>query len=147
MSKEIDKEFMEKLINNIINSKPKLISRGCDLVMPMPKIHVEKINKYLSTIKLSFFRLFVALLREYAEDEETRRECLKHMPIEYSSDFNSKKEVHLSRDAYDLLAMEAHRIKMERKALGATLLMLFIDRKVIFKSEKLLETIIFERLL
>lgn len=147
MIDKIDKEFMNKLIENIIKSKSISTNRSFVLIIRMPKKYVEKLNEYLSTIKLSFLRLFVALLREYAEDEETRKECLKHMPIEYDSSFTFKKDLHLSRAAYDILAIESNKIKMNYKALATTLIILFLDRKVIFKSEALLSAIFFENLI
>lgn len=140
----IDKKFLDNLIKNIINSKMKAFD--CELVLSMPKFYLDKINKYIKNTKLSFFRLFIALLREYSEDEETREECLQNMPIEYDNKFRFTKCIHMSRDAYDLLSSEAHRIRIDKKALAVNILILFISKKVKFKSEKLLSAIVFERL-
>lgn len=142
---EIDRVFFEKLINNMINSKPQ--PRACSIRIELSPEHIKKLNSYIRSKGISFFRLFTALLREYAEDEETRAECLKYMPIQYESKFLQSKVIHMSRDAFDLLALESQKIRMDRQALSYTLLCLFIDKIVKFKSEKLLDSILFERLI
>lgn len=142
---EIDRDFFNKLIDNMIKSKPQ--PRACAIRIELSPEHIKKINSYIRSKGISFFRLFTALLREYSEDEETRAECLECMPIQYERKFLQSKVIHMSRDAFDLLALEAQKIRMDRQALAYTLLCLFIDKIVTFKSEKLLDTILFERLI
>lgn len=140
-----NKEFIDNLITDILKAKHQQIE--CNIKIMITKEDIEKINKYIKKRGITLHRLMSALLREYAEDKETRSECLKHMPMEYTPKCVSPKVLHMSRDFFNLLALESKKISIDKAAMLRTLILLCVNEKVKFKSDEVISAIIFERII